>query len=111
MASEIPARMIFSCDEEAFLIFDAQTTRALLRSGEAEPWLELRCGPGNAMEARPLRVVGQEQTKVSVQCDDDSVVHLDLGEGEIFKEAGGVTYRYRGDLSQGNDGLGYIRLR
>ena len=109
MESDIPEHLVFNCGAEAFSIYDAREAQSLMRSGHGQPWLELRCRPGNVFEGRPLRVVSHSGNKVSVACSDGATVHLDLDNGVAAKELDGTRFRYRGGLEQGNDGLGYIR--
>ncbi|MDO8751261.1 MAG: hypothetical protein Q7K03_08980 [Dehalococcoidia bacterium] len=108
MERGIPERMVFNCEAEGFSIYDAQEIRNLVRSGRGEPWLELRCGPGNIFESRPVRVVGHRESTVSVQCADGAVVHLDLEEGTVRKEVGNRLLQYLGVIQEGNEGRGYI---
>lgn len=108
MEPGIPQRMVFNCEAEGFSIYDAQEIRSLVRSGHGEPWLELRCGPGNIFESRPVRVVSHRESAVSVECADGAVVHLDLGEGTVRKEVGSRFFQYLGTIEEGNAGRGYI---
>ncbi|MFH1141841.1 MAG: hypothetical protein V1724_09335 [Chloroflexota bacterium] len=75
---------------------------------DGEPWLELRCGPGNIFESRPVRVVSHRESAVSVQCADGAIVHLDLEEGTVRKEVGSRFFQYLGTIEEGNAGGGYI---
>ena len=108
MEPGIPERMVFDFNADSFCIYDAQEAQSLVRSGRGHPWLELRCGAGNIFESRPVRVVSHQQSRVSVQCADGAIVHLDLEEGTVRKEVGSRLFQYLGTIEEGNGGRGYI---
>ncbi len=45
---------------------------------------------------------------VSVQCADGAIVHLDLEEGTLHKEAGSRPSQYLGVIQEGNEGRRHL---
>jgi hypothetical protein len=109
MERVLSQQLVFSCEAGSFLVYDSAEARSFLRHGAGRPLLMLRAGPGNIFESAPKRVVSQTTTSISVQCADGSVVHLDFDQETAKKETPQGTFRYCGDLEDGNAGQGYMR--
>ncbi|MBI4198866.1 MAG: hypothetical protein HY535_00100 [Chloroflexi bacterium] len=111
MEQPFPKRPIFSCEADSFVIMDAEEAANLLRHGHAEPWITLRCGQGNIFETRPQQVLQHQGGQVTVACADGSTVQLDFEDDTANRTTAEGEFVYRGTVHQGNDGLGYLRLR
>ena len=108
---EMPVRPFFSCEETRFLVADGSQVISATAMQSLEPLLSLSVGPGNVFEQRPLRVTSHEGTDVVVECEGDEVVHLNFDDFTARKTTPEAEFYYKGDLDEGNDGLGFMRAR
>lgn len=109
MERALSQQLVFSCEAGSFLVYDAEEAKAFVRHGAGRPFLALQAGPGNIFESAPKRVVNQTTSSVSVQCADDSIVHLDFDQETAKKETLQGRFVYCGGLEDGNAGQGYMR--
>lgn len=104
-----PARVFFSCTPEELLVIDQQAMAVLLKGGEADPWLRLRVGPGNALDSAPVKVLEHSAAMVRVECSG-GVVEIDFDDETVHKtDSEGLSFAYLGALDQANEGLGWIQ--
>lgn len=107
----LPARAFFSCEEDGFSVVDGALMRNTLALTSIEPALKLLVGPGNVFEHRPLKLLTREGDVVSVECEGETVVHLDFAEmlARVVRPDG--EFLYMGGLEDGNAGMGFMASR
>ena len=104
-----PARPFLSCSPDELVIVDQSDMGAMLTGGDLTPWATFVVGPQNILESAPLRAVVSSNGVVSVECSD-CTVEIDFEQETARRTVGGRTFAYLSDLSEANDGGGWIAL-
>jgi len=104
-----PARPFLSCTPDELVIVDQSDMGAMLTGGDLTPWATVVVGPQNILESAPLRAVVSSNSVVSVECSDCTVV-IDFEQETARRTVGGETFVYMSDLTEANDGRGWIAL-
>ena len=104
-----PARPFLSCSPDELVIVEQSDMGAMLTGGDLTPWATFVVGPQNILESAPLRAVVSSNGVVSVECSD-CTVEIDFEQDTAHRTVGGRTFAYLLDLSEANDGGGWIAL-
>ena len=106
----LPVQPFFSCEEAMFSVMDKAALRQQLLQGSLAPVLSLSVGPRNVFERSPRRVLEHRGAMVAVECDGETTVYLDFDSSIARTRTPEGEFRYMGDLEEGNDGKGFIRV-
>jgi len=109
LETPFPARPFLSCTPEQMVIVDQSDMGAMLTGGEVVPWATFVVGPQNVLESAPLRAVVSSNSVVEVECSD-CTVQIDFGQETARRVIDGRTFAYMSDLTEANEGGGWIAI-
>lgn len=108
---QMPAKPFLSCEVDRFSLFDSSTLRTAADLAMLKPSLVLLVGPGNVLESRPIAASQSGLLTISIECEDQAQVILDLDAIAARKTTAAGEFLYGGGLDQGNEGLGWVAAR
>jgi len=91
------------------MIVDQSDMGAMLKGGDLTPWATFVVGPQNILESAPLRASVTSNSLVSVECSD-CTVEIDFDQETARRTIDGRTFAYMADLTEANDGGGWIAI-
>ncbi|NQW18479.1 MAG: hypothetical protein HQ478_13425 [Chloroflexi bacterium] len=104
-----PTRPFLSCGPDELVIVDQSDMGAMLKGGDLTPWARFIVGPQNILESAPLQALVTSNSVVSVECTDCTIV-IDFGQETARRTAGGRNFAYMSDVSEANDGRGWMAV-
>ena len=104
-----PARPFLSCSPEELVIVDQSDMGAMLTGGDLTPWATFVVGPQNILESAPLRAAVSSNSVVAVECSD-CTVEINFEQETARRTVSGRTFAYLSDLTEANDGRGWIAV-
>lgn len=104
-----PSRPFLSCSKNELVIVDQTDMGAMLTGGNVVPWATFVVGPQNILESAPLWAVVSSNSLVMVECSD-CTVEIDFAEETARRTVGVRTFAYMSQLSEANDGRGWIEV-
>ncbi len=108
---ELPAKPFFSCDEDGFAVVDGAFMESAASLLTVTPVLKLLVGANNIFEQRPRKVSEHDGTNVTVECDGDVTVYLDLKELSARVSRPDGAFHYMGGIEEGSDHRGFMPAR